>query len=276
VLLGAHESIAGGVSRAFSRAEEHGAESLQIFTRSARGWSSPPLAEAERAAFHAEARRTGLAAVAHASYLVNLATEDAVLRKKSLDGLFDELSRCEALGVGALILHPGSHPDEQAGTRLVAEAVNELHARARGYKSRLCLEVTAGQGTSLGWRFEQIAAILDHVTAKARVGICLDTCHLFAAGYDLSTEKGCRDVLAEFDTVVGLEKVCAFHLNDCKKELGCRVDRHEELGAGKLGLAPFRVLVNDGRFRDVPAVLETPSPERYGEALGLLKGLRRQ
>ena len=276
MLLGAHESIAGGVSRAFARAEEHGAESLQIFTRSARGWTSPPLSEEERTAFKAEAKRTGLPAVAHASYLVNLATEDAALRKKSLDGLWEELSRCEALGVASLILHPGSHPDEQAGTRLVAEAINGLHVRAKGFKSRLCLEVTAGQGSSLGWRFEQIAAILDHVKAKARVGICLDTCHLFAAGYDLSSEKGCRDVLAEFDTVVGVDKVCAFHLNDCKKELGCRVDRHEELGVGTLGLAPFRVLVNDERFRGVPAVLETPSPERYAEALGLLKGLRRQ
>lgn len=276
MLLGAHESIAGGVSRAFGRAEGHGAEALQIFTRSARGWSSPPLAEEERKAFLGEARRTKLPAIAHASYLVNLATEDAALRQKSLDGLFDELSRCEALGVASLVLHPGSHPDVETGTRLVADAINELHVRARGYKSRLCLEVTAGQGSALGWRFEHLAAILRQVKAPSRVGVCLDTCHLFAAGYDISTEKGCRDVLAEFDDRVGLEKICAFHLNDCKKGLGCRVDRHEEIGQGTLGLAPFRVLVNDDRFRDVPAVLETPSPERYGEALGLLKSLVRK
>ena len=276
MLLGAHESIAGGVSRAFARAEAHGAEALQIFTRSARGWSCPPLAEDERAAFRAEAKRTGMSAVAHASYLVNLATEDAQLRARSLEGLWDELSRCEALGVGLLILHPGSHPDAETGTRLVADAINELHARARGFQSRLCLEVTAGQGASLGWRFEHLAAILGFVKAPSRVGICLDTCHLFAAGYDISSERGCRDVLAEFDQVVGLSRVVAFHLNDCKKPLGCRVDRHEELGAGTLGLAPFRLLVNDERFRGVPAVLETPSPERYGEVLGLLKGLRRQ
>jgi deoxyribonuclease IV len=275
VILGAHESIAGGVSRAFARAEAHGARSLQIFTKNARGWSAPPLPDAEAAAFRAEAERSGLPAVAHGSYLVNLATEDAAHRERSIACVTEELTRCERLGVRLLVLHPGGHPDEARGLRLIAEGLDEVHARTRGFAARLCLEVTAGQGNCLGWRFEHLAEILSAVKAESRIALCLDTCHLFAAGYDLSTERGYAQVMDACDRVVGLGRVACFHLNDCKKGLGCRVDRHEEIGRGAIGLTAFRCLVNDPRFQDTIGVLETPIPERYAHALQLLHSLVR-
>ncbi|MBF5041252.1 deoxyribonuclease IV [Aggregicoccus sp. 17bor-14] len=273
MILGAHESIAGGVSQAFARAEAHGAKSLQIFTKNARGWSAPPLADAEAAAFRREAARTGLPSVAHGSYLVNLATEDAGHRERSLACVTEELTRCERLGVSLLVLHPGGHPDEKRGLRLIAEGIDEVHARTPGFRARLCLEVTAGQGNCLGWRFEHLAEILNQVKAESRVSLCLDTCHLYAAGYDLATERGYAQVMDACDRLVGLERVACFHLNDCKKGLGCRVDRHEEIGRGALGLTAFRCLVNDPRFRDTVGVLETPVPERYSDALQLLHSL---
>lgn len=273
--VGAHESIAGGVSRAFSRAEEHGAQSLQIFTKSARGWQAPPLDEAERKAFRAEARRSGLPSIAHGSYLVNLGTEDASLREKSIACVREELTRCERLGIAFLVIHPGGHPDVRKGLRLIAEGLDEIHAATPRFRAKIALEVTAGQGNCLGWRFEHLAEILAQVRRDDRVAICLDTCHLHAAGYDLTTRRGYEQVMAEFDRLVGLARVQCFHLNDCKKPLGCRVDRHEEIGKGTLGLAPFRALLNDPRFAEAVAVLETPFPERYPDAIRLLNSLRR-
>jgi deoxyribonuclease IV len=275
VILGAHESIAGGVSRAFARAEAHGAQSLQIFTKNARGWSAPPLQEAEAAAFRAEAARSGLPSIAHGSYLVNLATEDAAHRERSLDCVTEELTRCERLGVGLLVMHPGGHPDERRGLRLIAQGLDEVHARTRGFRARICLEITAGQGSCLGWRFEHLAEILGAAQDEQRLSVCLDTCHLYAAGYDLSTERGYAQVMEACERSVGLHRVGCFHLNDCKKGLGCRVDRHEEIGRGALGLTAFRCLVNDPRFQDTIGVLETPVPERYGDALQLLHSLVR-
>jgi deoxyribonuclease IV len=263
------------VSQAFARAEAQGAQSLQIFTKNARGWSAPPLSEAEAQAFRAEAARSRLPAVAHGSYLVNLATEDAAHRARSLDCVTEELTRCERLGVPLLVLHPGGHPDEKRGLRLIAQGIDEVHARTRGFTARLCLEVTAGQGSCLGWRFEHLSEILSQLQAESRVSVCLDTCHLYAAGYDLSTEAGYSQVMDACDHHVGLERVACFHLNDCKKGLGCRVDRHEEIGRGAIGLTAFRLLVNDPRFRDTPGVLETPVPERYADALQLLHSLVR-
>lgn len=263
------------MSRAFARAQAQGAHSLQIFTKNARGWSAPPLTEAEAQAFRAEAARSHLPAIAHGSYLVNLAAEDAAHRERSLDCVTEELTRCERLGVPLLVLHPGGHPDEQWGLRLIAQGIDEVHARTRGFAARLCLEVTAGQGHCLGWRFEHLAEILRQVKAASRLRVCLDTCHLFAAGYDLSTEAGYAQVMEACDRSVGLARVACFHLNDCKKGLGCRVDRHEEIGRGAIGLTAFRCLVNDPRFRDTPGVLETPVPERYADALTLLHSLVR-
>ena len=276
MLLGAHESIAGGVSQAFARAEEHGARSLQIFTKNARGWSAPALSDPERRAFRAEARRTGLPAIAHGSYLVNLASEDPVLRERSLACVTEELTRCERLGISFLVIHPGSHPDERRGLRLIAQGLDEVHRRTPRFRARVCLEITAGQGTCLGWRFWHLAEILSQVAREDRLGVCLDTCHLFAAGYDLSTERGYEKVMAECDATVGLERVRCFHLNDCKKPLGCRVDRHEEVGKGSIGRVAFRCLVNDARFDNTIGALETPFPERYGQTLRLLESLRQR
>jgi deoxyribonuclease IV len=276
MLIGAHESVAGGVSQAFGRAQAHGGECLGIFTKSSRAWSSGELTEDERRSFRRAARQTGLRAIAHGSYLVNLGTEDPALRARSIDCVVEELSRCERLGVKLLVIHPGCHADERTGMTQIARGLDEVHARTKGFKSRICLEVTAGQGLSIGWRFEHLAGILERAHHSDRIGLCLDTCHLHAAGYDLTTTRGYKRVMAELDLVVGLDRVRCFHLNDCKKPLGCRVDRHEEIGKGTIGLTAFRCLVNDERFEDAIGVLETPFAERYGEAIKLLESMRRR
>ncbi len=275
MLLGAHEGIAGGVSKAFARAEADGADCLQIFTRNARGWAAKPLEDGEVDAFRGEARRTGKPVAAHSSYLINCASSDRDCRRKSWDALRDELGRCERLGIAALIFHPGSHDDEAEGIRLVGEAMTRALDEVPG-KARLLVETTAGQGASLGWRFEQVAAIRDAVPAKARrrTGVCVDTCHVFSAGYDLATDEGYARTIAELDAVVGLGNVRAFHLNDSKKPLGCRVDRHEHIGEGTLGLRPFRLLVNDPRFAEAPGFVETES--RFKENIEVLRGLVRR
>jgi len=276
VRVGAHESIAGGVSRALARAEEHGARSLQVFTKNARGWKAPPLTDEECHAFREEVRRTGLPVVAHGSYLVNLGTEEPDKRDRSLDCVVEELTRCERLGIPFLILHPGGHPDERRGLELIARGLDEVHARTPRFQSRICLEVTAGQGNCLGWRFEHLAEVFSRTGDAGRLGICLDTCHLFAAGYDLSTDAGYDEVMDECDRVLGLERVHCIHLNDSKKPLGCRVDRHEEVGKGALGLTPFRRLMKDPRFVSTIGILETPFPERYAEAIELLESFDRR
>jgi deoxyribonuclease-4 len=274
MILGAHEGVAGGVSTAFARAEADGADCLQIFVRSPRGWAVKPLDTGEVARFRAEARRTGKPTAAHSTYLVNLAAADPALRRKSWGALAEELARCEALGVRHLIFHPGSHGDEAKGIALVARGMAHALERVPG-KARLLVEITAGQGSSLGWRFEQVAAIREAVPAplRRRVGVCFDTCHAFAAGYDLTTPEGYRRTFEELDRTVGLSHLEAFHLNDCKKPLGCRVDRHEHIGRGSMGLEPFRMLVNDARFADLPGFLETEM--RFDENLRVLRSLVR-
>lgn len=275
MLLGAHEGIAGGVSKAFARAEADGADCLQIFTRNARGWAARPLEDGEVAAFRDEARRTRKPVAAHSSYLINCASSDREIRKKSWRALADELGRCERLGIAALIFHPGSHEREAEGIRLVGEAMTRALEEVPG-KVLLLVENTAGQGSSLGWRFEHLAALRGAVPAKARrrVGVCVDTCHLFAAGYDIASDAGYARTMEELDGVVGLSNVRAFHLNDSKRPLGCRVDRHEHIGEGTLGLRPFRLLVNDARFAEVPGFVETES--RFKENIEVLRGLVRR
>lgn len=272
MILGAHESIAGGLARAFERARADQADSVQVFTKNARGWKAKPLADEEVAAFRGTAQSSGIPAVAHCTYLVNLGTDDPAMREKSLDGFADELSRCGALGIPYLVVHPGAHPDVDRGIELIAQGLSESLARTKG-AARVLLEGTAGQGTSIGHRFEHLARILERVEDPDRVGICLDTCHLYAAGYDIGTESGYHRTMEELDRLVGLRKVKAFHLNDCKKPLGCRVDRHEEIGEGTLGLKAFAPLVNDPRFKDVVGVLETPEPENYAKNLIALRRL---
>jgi deoxyribonuclease-4 len=261
LLIGAHMSISGGVELAPLRGRDVGCACIQIFTKSNMQWAARPLAEKEIAAFKLNCARTGIApVVAHNSYLINLGAPDAALAKKSADSFLMELERCRALGLPAIIAHPGSHTGagEAEGLRRIGNAVNELIEQTSGSPVRLLLETTAGQGSNLGYRFEQLAEIMEGVKEKSRVGVCLDTCHVFAAGYDIRTEDGYRRTMEEFDKVVGLKKLQAFHLNDAKGELGSKLDRHEQIGHGRLGREPFRLLLRDERFAAIPKVLETP------------------
>ena len=276
MLIGAHVSIAGGVSLAFQRAGEYRAHSAQIFTKTARAWLSPPLAAKERSAFRAEAKKTGIPVVAHGSYLANLGAENPALWEKSIGCVAEELTRCERLGIGQLIVHPGSNADPKRGLSRIAAGIDEVHARTPRFRARLSLEVTAGQGTVLGWRFEHLSEILSLVRQEERISVCLDTCHLLAAGYDIRTPKAYQRMMKEFDRLIGLHRVCCFHLNDSKKPLGCRVDRHEEIGKGYVGLGAFRYLVNDPRFQRTVGVLETPHPASYRLGIRLLRSLVRR
>jgi deoxyribonuclease IV len=262
--LGAHLSIAGGLPRAVDRAEASRCQALQIFTKSVGQWRARPLPAAEIARFRARVRETGIhPVVAHNSYLINVAAASPELRAQSIAALGEELDRAEALGLDGLVMHPGSYTTgtEDRGLTLIAEAIAALlGARPRG-RTMILLEHTAGQGTNLGHRFEHLAAILECLKRSRRVGVCLDTCHLLAAGYDICSDHGYQRTFREFDRIVGLDRIKAFHLNDSKKPCGSRVDRHEHIGKGCLGLEPFRMLLNDPRFADLPMLLETPKLE---------------
>ena len=259
--LGAHLSIAGGLPRAVDRAEASGCQALQIFTKSAGQWRARTLPPEEIALFRRRVRQTRIRpVVAHNSYLINVAAADPGLRRKSIDALRDELDRAESLGLDGLVMHPGSYTTgtEAGGLKLIADALaSVLESRPDG-RTRLLLEQTAGQGSNLGHRFEHLAEIIDRLNGAPRVGVCLDTCHLLAAGYDICSEEGYRETFRQFGRVVGFARLKAFHLNDSKKPCGSRVDRHEHIGDGCLGIEPFRRLVNDPRFARLPMLLETP------------------
>ncbi|MGH7960245.1 MAG: deoxyribonuclease IV [Candidatus Binatia bacterium] len=260
-LLGAHMSIAGGLEKALLLGKAADCEAVQIFTKSSRQWASKPLTREEIALFHATKTATGLTTVvAHDSYLYNFAAPDAALRKKSINGLIDEMERCEALGIASLIAHPGAHmgAGEAVGIKTIALSLDEMHSACPGYQTKLAIEITAGQGSQLGYRFQQVRQIIDAAHAPERLRVCFDTEHAFAAGYDLRTPEGYEQVFTEFDETVGLDVLVAFHLNDAKKDLGCRVDRHEHIGQGFLGVEAFRPLLNDPRFFGLPMCLETP------------------
>jgi deoxyribonuclease-4 len=262
--LGAHLSIAGGLPRAVDRAEASRCEALQIFTKSAGQWRARPLPPVEIALFRRRVAETGLkAVVAHNSYLINLAAAAPALREQSFTALLEEYDRADVLGLDGLVMHPGSHttgtPDD--GLRFIAEGLAALlHARPTA-RPLVLLEHTAGQGTNLGHRFEHLRDIIDRLDGSPRVGVCLDTCHLLTAGYDLCSPGGYRATFEQFDRLVGLERIKVFHLNDSKKPCGSRVDRHEHIGKGCLGLEPFRMLLNDPRFAALPMLLETPKLE---------------
>jgi deoxyribonuclease-4 len=281
-LFGAHLSIAGGHQKALLAAIEHGCSTVQIFTKAPNQWAAARFSDEQARTFRETLQRTGLRQVmAHDSYLVNLATPDEALYRRSIDAFVTEMGRAEALGLSYLVMHPGAHMDsgEEAGLRRVVKALDEALARCNGYCLRVLLETTAGQGSTLGYRFEHLAAILGSVSQPERLGICLDTCHVFAAGYPLAPEEQYQATLAEFDRIVGLKWLAAFHVNDSLKPLGSRVDRHAHIGTGELGLEPFRLLVNDPRFRDHPMVVETPLegvPEDLDTLRGLSKGGRRR
>jgi deoxyribonuclease-4 len=266
--LGAHLSIAGGLPRAVDRAKASRCEALQIFTKSAGQWRARPLPDEEIALFRQRVRDTGIGpVVAHNSYLINVGTAQPELRAQSIAALREELDRANALGLDGLVMHPGSYTSgtEADGLRLIAEALQQLLDERPDATTRILLEHTAGQGTNLGHRFEHLAAIIERLGGSPRVGVCIDTCHLLAAGYDICSRDGYERTFEAFDRIVGLDRIRAFHLNDSKKPCGSRVDRHEHIGKGCLGLEPFRMLLNDPRFADRPMLLETPkleTPER--------------
>lgn len=281
LLLGAHVSIAGGTDKAISRGEDLGCTVIQIFTKNATRWNAAPLTSEEIEAFKTERSRSGIMVVAHDSYLINLAAPDRSLLEKSIDAFRDEMERAEQLEIPYLIMHPGSHTGsgEDSGLRSVASALDRLLKDTSGFRVSILLENTAGQGTALGHKFEHLARLMAEVSDPERMGVCLDTCHAFAAGYDLHDNDGYESVLHELDLEVGLDKLKAIHLNDAKKGLGSRVDRHEHIGRGMLGLECFRLIMTDQRLDTVPKFIETPKQLNGKDMdpvnLGVLRGLVR-
>ncbi len=262
--LGSHMSMAGGHDRAVRAAHSVGFTSVQVFTKSNNQWRAAPLTDAHVSAFRAALAETGVAEpVGHTSYLINLGSPDDTLWEKSIDALVVEIERGEALGLVDLVMHPGAHvgTGEEAGLVRIARGIDEAHRRTTGVTLKIALETTAGQGTCLGHRFEHLGRLLELVKEPERLGVCVDTCHIFAAGYPLGTRSEYDGTMAELDQHVGLSRVRVWHLNDSLKGLGSRVDRHAGIGLGKLGLEPFRFVVNDRRFRGVPMILETPKGE---------------
>lgn len=272
-ILGAHMSIAGGYYKAIQAAKDAGCDCVQIFSKNNNQWKAKPITSAEAEKFTEVLTELGiLAPLAHASYLINLASPDDELRVKSVAALKIELERAEQLGLFGVVLHPGSFTTstEEEGLQRIADGLNELHRELPRLRVRCLLENTAGQGTNLGHRFEHLRSILDRLEDSERVGICFDTCHAFAAGYPLSERKDYLKTMKEFDRVIGLTKIAAFHLNDSKRELGSRVDRHEHIGEGEIGVEAFAHLLNDKRFREVPMYLETPKGDRDGKDLDVM------
>lgn len=268
LLLGAHQSIAGGVENSLARGREVGCDTIQIFVKTPNRWVSKPLAEENVIAFRKAVAETGIWPVfAHSLYLINLATPDDTLWHKSQDALVDDLERCERLGLPGLVIHPGSHmgSGEEAGIARITAALDAVHARLPGYDAQVWLEVTAGQGAHLGYTFAQLGAMIAAVEESDRLGVCFDTAHGFAAGYELRTRDGYEVTWSEFEETLGLDRLKAIHLNDSKKDLGSRVDRHEHIGKGLLGLEPFRFLLNDPRFRGIPMILETEKSKDLAE-----------
>lgn len=269
-LLGAHMSIAGGYHNALVAAQKFGCETVQLFTKNNNQWAGKAITADEAALFRQKREEFKLRlAMAHDSYLINLASPDETLHRRSVEAFVVEVERAEQLGLSYLVTHPGTPTDGdvEAGLKRIAKALDETHRRCPKVKVMVLLETTAGQGRSVGHRFEHLAAILDLVKAPKRLGVCLDTCHVFAAGYPLAPSANYNATLNEFDRVIGIDKLRAFHLNDSKKPLGSRVDRHAHIGQGCLGLEPFRLLLNDPRFRDHPMVLETPKEGPHDEEM---------
>lgn len=268
VMLGAHMSIAGGYHKAVEAAAALDMDVVQVFTKNNNQWRAKAISIAEAEAFREAVARTGVThPLSHSSYLINLAAPDGELWEKSIAAMVVELERAEQFGIAYVVMHPGAYTtsSEEAGLARIAAALDEVHQRRPQAQTQVLLENTAGQGSNLGWKFEHLAAILAQVKSPERLGVCFDTCHAFAAGYPFSARRDYLATMKTFDQVVGLDRIRAFHLNDSKRELGSRVDRHEHIGRGQLGLEPFRHLLNDRRFRKVPMYLETPKEDLDGE-----------
>ena len=275
--VGAHVSAAGGVENAPLNAKAIGAKAFALFTKNQRQWKAKPLAEKNIESFRENCEREGYSPaqiLPHDSYLINLGHPEKEALAKSREAFLDEMRRCEQLGLSMLNFHPGSHlkklsPD--ACLDRIAESVNMALDRTVGVTA--VLENTAGQGTNLGFTFEQLARIIDGVEDKSRVGVCLDTCHAFAAGYDLRTAEACSETFDAFHRIIGFPYLRAMHFNDAKRELASRVDRHDSIGKGELGLEPFRYIMNDSRFDDIPMILETIDDTLWEEEIKLLYSL---
>ncbi len=271
-------SIAGGVDRALERGASIGCDTIQIFLKSNVQWRGKKLTAAETRRFHAQQQATKIAPVfAHSCYLINLAAVDARTLRRSIAAMIDEIQRATRLGLPFIVMHPGAHmgAGERSGLRRIARSLDEVFRATRESPVKIALETTAGQGTNLGYRFEHLAEIMALVAKPERVAVCVDTCHLLAAGYDIRTLQGYRQTMKEFDQVVGCKHVVAFHLNDSKTPLGSRVDRHAHVGKGQIGLAGFRRVLRDARWRGLPMVIETPKSDDLHEDVENLRVLRR-
>jgi len=275
--VGAHVSTSGGVFNAPLNAKEIGASAFALFTKNQRQWKAPPLKEESIRKFKEALKRVGISAdmvLPHDSYLINLGNPDREKREKSLNAFIDEINRCRALGLRYLNFHPGNHMgkvSEEECLKIVADSVNEALSRTKDVI--LVIENTAGQGTSVGYRFEHLAKIIELVEDKERIGVCLDTCHMFAAGYDIRTEEAYLKTMEEFDAIVGFKYLKGMHLNDAKSTLGSRVDRHHSIGKGNIGLEAFRLIMNDERLDGIPLILETIDPSIWKEEIELLYSL---
>jgi deoxyribonuclease IV len=262
--LGAHMSISGGIFNAPERGVKVGCGVIQIFTQNSNQWRGKPVSDSDVALFKEKWCASGLhEIVSHDIYLVNMAAAPGEIREKSLTAFREEMERCSRLGITKIVMHPGAHvgDGEEVGIRRICEAFDHLFEQVPEYQGHVLVEATAGQGSNVGYRFEQLRAIIDGSAFPDRFAVCYDTCHTFAAGYDITTPAGYEKVFAEFDRIIGLDRLHCFHVNDSKKGLNCRVDRHEHIGQGAMGLEGFRLLVNDPRFAKVPKILETPKGE---------------
>lgn len=277
--IGAHVSVAGGMPKAFPRAKELACEAIQVFVKNANRWQGKALSDEEVAAFREAHAEAGLPIIAHASYLINLASPDDALFAKSAAALADELDRCTRLGIGGLVLHPGAHVGSgvEAGIRRVAEGLDSVFEQHPSLEASVLLENTAGQGTTLGADLHDLASILSQVAEPERIGVCIDACHAFAAGYDLRTQEGYDRLFADIEAILGLGRLRALHLNDSKFPMGSHRDRHANIGEGEIGTPFFARVLADARLDDLPAILETPEGEDgegYRRDLATLRGLR--
>jgi len=275
--IGAHVSISGGVFNAPLNAEEIEAKAFALFTKNQRQWSAKPLTEEAITKFKENLKKVGISPehiLPHDSYLINLGNPEEEKRRKSIEAFVDEVNRCYQLGLKYLNFHPGSHlrkVSEKECLKIIADSINEILERTKDVI--LVLENTAGQGSNVGYKFEHLAEIIDMVKDKSRIGVCLDTCHMFAAGYDIRTEKVYEKTMKEFDEVVGFKYLKGMHLNDAKSQLGSRVDRHHSIGKGNIGLDAFRFIMNDKRLNNIPLILETIDPSIWAEEIKLLYSL---
>lgn len=277
ILLGAHMSTSGGVHTAVDRATSIGCTALQVFTKNNNQWNAKPLTDDDTQNYKRKIAEASIApVVSHDSYLINLCAMNPDILKKSRAAFIDELTRCEQLGIQILNFHPGAHggAGEEEGIKKIIESLNIAHQETKGFNVLSTVEATAGQGTAIGYKFEHLEKIINGVDEPKRMAVCIDTCHIFAAGYELRTEEGYTKTFREFDDVVGLDRLATFHVNDSKKGLGAHVDRHEHIGKGMIGTVGFTFLMNDKRFVNIPKILETPKSEDLHEDVENIRVLR--